>query len=115
MLLFNMKREVAIMDYYDPFNVALELRRQLASEKRRLGFFFGAGTSMAVGIPGINEITEKVSEDLGESYKKYYDKVRSGLPGNAHVEMILDRIRLIRELLGDSEGQKFDGISGAIA
>ena len=103
------------MDFHDPLKGTLEIRRQLASEKRRLAFFFGAGTSMAVGIPGIYKLTEKVSDKLGDSYKQEYEKVKNNLQGNAHVEMILNRIRLIRELLNDSEEQEFEGISGTMA
>lgn len=69
---------------------------------------------MAVGIPGIDELTEKVSDKLSDFYKVNYEKVKSSLQGNAHVEMILNRIRLIRELLGDSEKYKYAGLSGTI-
>ncbi len=36
------------MSGYDPLKAALEIRAQLASEKRKLGFFFGAGQ-----LPGV--------------------------------------------------------------
>lgn len=47
-----------------PFDAAAEIREQLASEKRRLGFFLGAGASMAVGVPGIGELTDLVIRRL---------------------------------------------------
>jgi NAD-dependent SIR2 family protein deacetylase len=44
---------------HDPLRSAQEIRESLASEKRRLTFFLGAGTSMAVGFPGIDSLTQK--------------------------------------------------------
>jgi hypothetical protein len=41
----------------DSLSVALEIREQLASDSRRPYFFFGAGTSMAAGLPGIVRLT----------------------------------------------------------
>ena len=51
---------------------ALQLRDQLASDKRKLGFFFGAGTSMAVGIPGVFALTKQISEKLKEPFKSQF-------------------------------------------
>lgn len=101
------------MVVHDPLREAFEIREKLASEKRKLAFFFGAGTSMAVGIPGINTLTEKVSEDLEEPFKAQFQNVRKKFSGNANVENVLDRIRSIRELMGDSEEEVYDSIKGA--
>ena len=98
---------------YDPLAVALEIREQLASEKRKLAFFLGAGTSMAVGIPGINELSDKVCEQLSEPFKTQYNTVKNKIPTSPNVEKILDRIRLIREMIGDSEKEEMDGLKGA--
>ena len=40
-----------------------ELREQL-SHSKRIGCFFGAGTSMAMGLPGIVSLTEQAIEKL---------------------------------------------------
>ena len=103
------------MVIHDPLRAALEIREQLASEKRRLGFFLGAGTSMAVGIPGIDALTDQVSQILEEPFKKQFADIIKKLKGKPNVENILDRIRTIRDLIGDSEIEMYDGIKGAAA
>ena len=100
---------------HDAARAAFELREQLASDKRRLAFFMGAGTSMAVGVPGINELTSKVEEKLPEPMKKVYGPIRSDLGEGANVEDVLDRVRLFRELLGDCEDRKHNGFTGKAA
>ncbi len=98
---------------YDPLKAAGEIREQLASDKRRLAFFLGAGTSMAVGIPGIQVLTEKVEENLEEPLKTHFNNLKVQIAGQVNVEKLLDRIRTIRELMGKSEDKEYDGIKGA--
>lgn len=100
---------------HDPLSAAFEIREQLVSEKRRIAFFFGAGTSMAVGIPGIEELTKQVSEQIEGPSKESFDKIKSKLPKNANIESIINRIRIYRELIGESEEAEYDGIKGAKA
>lgn len=100
---------------HDPLRAAFEIREQLSSEKRRLGLFLGAGTSMAVGIPGIDALTEQVSVHLDEPFKTQYQNIRWKMSEKTNVENVLDRIRSIRELMGDSEAEEYDGIKGATA
>lgn len=97
---------------HDPLRTAIEIREQIASEKRRLAFFFGAGTSMAVGIPGINELTNRVSDLLKEPFKKQFGEMKERLSVNANVENILDRIRTIRDLIGNDKKAEYDGLKG---
>ena len=99
---------------HNPSRVAHELREHLASDKRKLGFFMGAGTSMAIGLPGIEKLSELVEEalpsyELKENFKKIKEEVASG---SKNVEIVLNRIRLIRELLDDKEENTHNGISG---
>src|SRR4051812_26613835 len=100
---------------HDPLRAAIELREQLASEKRRLSFFFGAGTSMSVGLPGIGALTEIVLDRLQEPERKLCQRVKDELKSGANIEDILDRIRIYRELLGDSEDKEYGGMKGISA
>jgi len=77
---------------HDAARAAFELREHLASDKRRLAFFMGAGTSMAVGVPGIDRLTSRVEQKLPEVIKKDYAAVRSELSEDANVELVLDRV-----------------------
>lgn len=97
---------------HDPLRAAIEIREQLASEKRKLGFFFGAGTSMAVGIPGIDELTKEILEKVGNPYKLQIENIKKELHSNTNIESILNRIRTISELIGDNENKEYDGLKG---
>jgi hypothetical protein len=97
---------------HDPLRAAFEIREQLASEKRKLAFFFGAGTSMAAGSPGIDELTKKVFEQLPGPEKNQLENVMKGLAPNSNIENILDRIRTLLELFGQSEDIEFSGLKG---
>lgn len=100
------------MIYHDPLSVALEIREQLASEKRMLAFFTGAGTSMAVGFPGISDLTSSISETLEDPLKKKYNLIKEELQEQANVEAILDRIRIYCELIGDDKEKTYSGLVG---
>ncbi len=101
------------MQRYDPLRAAFEIREQLASEKRRLAFFFGAGSSMAVGMPGIEALTTKVMERLSGALKTDFQAILNELPQGSNVEQALDRIRIYRELFGKDEVKEIAGIKGA--
>lgn len=96
---------------HDPLRTALEFREQLASDKRRLSFFLGAGTSMAVGVPGIVGLTEKVAASLHAPSKAQFALVQSRLQGTTNVEDVLNRIRLYCELLEGSKEEQQDGLT----
>lgn len=100
---------------YDPLREASEIREQLASDKRRLAFFFGAGTSMAVGLPSIDDLTTQVSKLLQKPFKTQFENIKAKLQENSNVENVLDHIRTCRELIGDSEEREYDGLKGAKA
>lgn len=103
------------MSTHDPLRAAVELREQLASEKRRLAFFLGAGTSMAVGLPGIRGLTEMVLKKLAVPQGQQCKNIKSELKAEATIEDVLDRIRLYRELLEGSEEKEYAGIKGTAA
>jgi len=101
------------MSNHDPLRAASDIREQIASEKRRLSFFFGAGTSISIGMPGINELTKQVSDRLKKPHKIQFENVKKQLAENSNVENVLDRIRTIRELIDTSEQKEYDGLKGA--
>jgi hypothetical protein len=99
---------------HNPSRVAHELREHIASDKRPLGFLMGAGTSMAIGLPGIEKLTELVETSLpSDDYKKYFRQIKSEIPTKSpNVELALNRIRLVRELLNDDKNNSHNGITG---
>ncbi len=91
--------------------VSLQLRDQLLSDKRKLGFFFGAGTSMSVGIPGVFALTDLISKNLIEPYKTEFSNLEA-VAKSKNVEQILNKLRTVRELIGESEDQEILNIKG---
>lgn len=90
---------------FEPIREAAEFRSQLSSDKRRLAFFFGAGTSQAVGIPGLLSLTDKVKESLASNYQAHYERLLAR-DKEGTLETVLNRVRLCREMLGhDGEGE----------
>src|SRR5687768_16232243 len=95
---------------FDPVREASELRSQLASDKRRLAFFLGAGTSQAVGIPGLNSLTSLVDGDLPEGHRATYRRLLAkDEPGT--IETVLNRVRLLREMLGRNQTLEIEGLT----
>ena len=93
---------------FDPVREAAELRNQLSSDKRRLSFLFGAGTSLSVGIQGLEKLTESVYTDLEGKDAERYNSFRQE-SASANLESILNRVRLCREILSSSkEAQVYD-------
>ena len=99
---------------HNPSRVAHELREHLASDKRNLGFLMGAGTSMAIGLPGIERLSELVEQSLpSDEYKKYFNQIKSEISAESpNAELVLNRIRLVRELLNDDKANSHNGITG---
>ena len=60
------------MIYFDPSEIMRGIRQLLISDKKRIGFLFGAGTSLAKKeqdsptVPAIGKLTELVSNELKE-------------------------------------------------
>lgn len=67
---------MAHMAQFDPYSVAAEVREQISSARRRIGFLTGAGTSMTVGLPGIVDLTNQVETLLAEPEKSYFRTIR---------------------------------------
>jgi hypothetical protein len=94
---------------FDPIKEMDELENQLSLSKR-VGFFFGAGTSMALGIPGIQRLTSEVIQLLDEK-----DKIEALKDETSTIEDILNTIRLIREITKESPNKQYEGITGETA
>lgn len=104
---FNIVREVK------------ELKTQLSYSKN-IGFFFGAGTSCALNIPNIEQLTEEIESKLEGDYKTNFTKINEDLKTsiadrNINVEDILNHIRRIKEITGELDSKNYQGISGEVA
>lgn len=95
------------MSTHNPLTAANEVRDQISSKDRKIGFFLGAGTSKAVGLPGIEELTEKVEQNLDDGFQSQYKEVKGKIDDEPNVEDILDRVRAYQEILKNSTNESF--------
>lgn len=96
-----------------------ELKNHLSYTKN-IGFFFGAGTSCALGIPTIDDLTVKVRDKLEAKCQPNFDIVKKDLEPHikdriVNIEDILNHIRRIREITNESEKKKYIDICGKTA
>ncbi len=103
----------------EKFNVVREikeLKSQLAYSKN-VGFFFGAGTSCALGIPNVDQLTEEIKSKLtGSAFAANFGLIEKDLASiittrKVNIEDILNHIRRIRDLTGET-AKKYEGVSG---
>jgi hypothetical protein len=95
-----------------------ELKNQLAYSKN-IGFFFGAGTSCALGIPNIAlltlEVEKKLTDDNLLNYKIIRDNLKTTLGRDVNIEEILNHIRRIREITNEKPDQDYVKVTGESA
>ncbi len=93
-----------------------ELKTQLAY-CRNIGFFFGAGTSCALGLPDVTQLTIDVERVLTGEHLKCFKRVKTDLKDipsdrDKNIEDVLNQVRSIRELTGGLAGKEYQGVSG---
>lgn len=93
-----------------------ELKNQLSYSKR-FGFFFGAGTSCALGVPNIATLTTQVETALENVEKKQFKDIKEDLVSthpdrSINIEDILNQVRQIRSITGERENKSYLGITG---
>lgn len=104
------------MSNIDVLREIRELKNYLSYSKN-IGFFFGAGTSCALGIPDIAQLTRGVEAALDTSAKKIFGIIRDDLKTltpehEVNIEDILNQLRRIRELTKESETKTYQGVCG---
>lgn len=99
---------------HDPIRLAYDLRDQLASAKRKTALFLGAGASISADIPSLDRLTKIVDGTLKSPFQALYQNISKALGAGANLEQVLNRVRLIRELLEGSSGD-YKGLDHANA
>lgn len=104
----------------DKINVIREIRelKTHLSYSKNIGFFFGAGTSCALKIPNVEQLTTGIESELKDDFKTNFGLVKTDLQStittrNVNIEDILNQIRRIREITGDSK-KAYIGVSVGI-
>lgn len=105
----------------DKINVIREVRelKTHLSYSKNIGFFFGAGTSCALNIPNVEQLTSGIESKLTGDHLANFKLVKTDLETiitarKVNIEDILNQIRRIRELTGEST-KEYQGISGTNA
>ena len=104
------------MSEIDVLREIRELKNHLSYSKN-IGFFFGAGTSCALGIPDIEQLTRDVEATLEECAAKTFKIVKEDLKTviqgrDVNLEDILNQLRSIRELTKESETKTYLSVCG---
>ena len=94
--------------------------KKILSYSKNIGFFFGAGTSCAFGLPNIISLTTEVETNLDDDKKSEFNKAKQCLidtlgKTTRSVEDILNYVRQIRDLTKGKANKEFEGISGEMA
>ncbi len=102
----------------DKINVIREIRelKTHLSYSKNIGFFFGAGTSCALGIPNVEQLTTGIEGKLTDAFLVNFKLVKADLETiitsrKVNIEDILNQIRRIRELTGETV-KVYEGVSG---
>jgi hypothetical protein len=118
----NLKKATKPYKFFmEKINLIREIRelKNHLSYAKNIGFFFGAGTSCALKIPNVEQLTEEVELSLLNANKTNFDVIKADLvptmaPKKVNIEDILNQIRRIRELTNESD-KEYQGVSGESA
>jgi len=85
---------------HDPSEYIKGLQQLLISDKKRIGFLFGAGSSMAkkdansLTVPSVHPLTNDIVKNLSEvpAYKILFDDLKEELEDNFNIETILSNL-----------------------
>ena len=128
--LLKLNRLIKIMNAHDPREHIRGIHQILISDKKRVGFLFGAGSSLATGIstvsvPAIEAMTKQIVTDVSANSKKFkaaIEEIRTEIEENSSlfsIESLLSNIEAKRAVIGkgklngiDSNG--FDKLSQQI-
>ena len=109
----NIHDTIQYMLYHDPSEYIKNLQQLLSSDKKRIGFLFGAGTSLvknpktnASYITGIKDLTSAIEEKLSKNsqYKGAVLEIREEIESENKsytIETLLSNLELKRQVIGN--------------
>lgn len=100
----------------------IEDLKQIFSYSKKIGFFLGAGTSCAMGLPNVWDLTKEVETKINPELIDKYNIIKNLVPrvnnvpsDKVTIEHILNLVRQIKDLTNAQEDLLFLEISGKIA
>lgn len=111
---------------HDPSEYIRGLQQLLVSDKKKIAFLFGAGTSLArknkhsLNIPAINKMTEDIITELNKNkkFKSAIEQIRQEIgPDKFNIETFLSNIEQKKQIVGKGtlNGLKTDDINSLIS
>lgn len=96
-----------------------EIKNQLSYSKN-IGFFFGAGSSCALGIPNVDQLTLEIENSLDTKNKTSFITLKKDLESHSggnriNIENVLNQVRRIREITAESKDKNYLGVDGESA
>jgi len=96
-----------------------ELKTQLSYSKN-IGFFFGAGSSCALGIPNVVQLTNEIGSLLGNdeltTFHLLLEELKTTVVNrDVNIEDVLNHLRRIRELTNEQKTKEYQGVNGESA
>ncbi|PYF69003.1 diol dehydratase reactivase ATPase-like domain-containing protein, partial [Pedobacter nutrimenti] len=103
---------------HDPSEYIRGIQQILISDKKKIGFLFGAGSSLAtkseksLTVPAIGKMTSEIVEEVGKANKKYKEafvQIKEELGEmNFNVETILSNLEQKYSFIGKGTLNKLD-------
>ncbi|KYH30640.1 hypothetical protein CLTEP_25370 [Clostridium tepidiprofundi DSM 19306] len=111
---------------HDPVEYIKGLQQILVSDKKRIAFLFGAGTSLAkkntqsLTVPAIGRMTEIIEEELSEveKYKKAINEIKDEIGnGRYTIETLLTNLEVKKSVIGNGElnGLTYEDINAMLS
>ncbi|MBO7074482.1 MAG: SIR2 family protein [Bacteroidales bacterium] len=105
--------------YHDPSEYIRNLQQLLVSDKKRIGFLFGAGTSLVKNldtkksyVPAIHEMTKNIVDGIvEEKRKKAVAEIQSEIKGENKtftIETLLSKLELKKQVVGNGKINDLD-------
>lgn len=101
---------------HDPAEYIRGIQQVLVSDKKRIGFLFGAGSSLAwkneksLIVPAIGKMTDEIVGELSaekDEYKKALEEIKTDLGDKFNIETVLSNLEQKEKLIGSG---KFNGL-----
>jgi len=90
---------------HDPSEYIRGLQQLLISDKKRIGFLFGAGSSLAkkheesLSVPAIGKLTEEIVSEMSD-YNDLFDEIKEELLDSFNIETILTSLEQKYQVIG---------------
>ena len=113
------RRNTNLLHTFDPVEKAREIQQLLVSDKKKIGFLFGAGTSMSKKdetsptVPAVTEMTSRIVSKLVEKpeWKNALDSIKEDFSNDGkefNIETLLSNVEEKMAVIGKGQPNGLD-------